>query len=147
MIILLKELDKDNWQQAANLSLKPEQTSFAPSNLFHIAQARFFPEWVLVGAFTHDGMVGFAIYGPIEDGDWQIMHLMMDVQHQGKGYGTAVLHTLLQTIQQANPKGIWLSLHPENKTAENLYRKFGFEIKLTGLESDDEQFMYRSCQR
>ncbi len=37
-------------------------------------------------------------------------------------------------------KEIWLSLHPDNVAAINLYRSYGFHQEITGLEEEDEIF-------
>src|SRR5262245_1123635 len=118
MEVILTELDRNTWQQAINLQVKPGQEPFAPSNLFHIAQARFFPDWVLLGIFADNEMVGFAIYEPGGEGEAYLRHMMIDARYQGKGYGTAALRQILQRIkEQYASKGVWLSYHPQNTAA------------------------------
>jgi diamine N-acetyltransferase len=143
IMVILRELDQSNWQEAIALRVTEGQEAFAPSNLWHIAQARFYPEWVLLGIFVGKTMVGFTMYGAIEDGASQIMHLMLDAQHQGKGYGKAALDALLRRIsEEPSRTGVWLSVHPENGVARRLYEQVGFRLRETGMEAEDEVFMY-----
>ena len=61
-----------------------------PSNLFHIAEARFYPEWTLLGVYADSRMVGSAMYGlDPDDMTVNLIHFMIDGREQGKGYGKA----------------------------------------------------------
>ena len=114
-----------------------------PSNLFHIAEARFYPEWTLLGVYADSRMVGFAMYGL----DHHIrlckfIHFMIDGREQGKGYKGCDGATASQDPQGFHPdQEIWLSLHPQNMVAIRLYKDYGFEFQAIGLETDDEVFM------
>ncbi len=143
MSITLRPLDRDNWQECINLTPAPEQEAFLPSNLFHVAEARFYPEWTLSGVYADSRMVGFAMYGlDPDDGTVNLLHFMIDGKEQGKGYGKAALDELLRKIHQDYPgQDVWLSLHPQNTAAVQLYKSYGFEFAEIGLETDDEVFM------
>jgi diamine N-acetyltransferase len=114
-----------------------------PSNLFHVAEARFYPEWTLLGVYAGSRMVGFAMYGlDPDDGTVHFLHFMIDSKEQRKGYGKAALDELLRKIHQDYPgQDVWLSLHPQNAAAIQLYKSYGFEFEEIGLETDDEVFM------
>ena len=114
-----------------------------PSNLFHIAEARFYPEWTLLGVHADGRMVGFAIYGlDPDDMTVNFIHFMIDGREQRKGYGKAAVEQLLRKIRKGYPdQEIWLSLHPQNTAAIRLYKDYGFEFHAIGLETDDEVFM------
>ena len=115
-----------------------------PSNLFHIAEARFYPEWTLLGVYAGSRMVGFAMYGlDPDDMTVNFIHFMIEGREQGKGYGKAAMEQLLRKIRKEYPdQEIWLSLHPQNTVAIRLYKGYGFEFQVIGLETDDEVFMY-----
>ena len=52
------------------------------------------------------------------------------------------MEQLLRKIREEYPdEGIWLSLHPQNMVAIKLYKDYGFEFQVIGLETDDEVFM------
>jgi diamine N-acetyltransferase len=141
--ITLRSIDRDNWHECIHLTPRPEQEAFVPSNLFHVAQARFYPEWTLLGVYADSQMVGFAMYGlDPDDGTVNFLHFMIDGKEQGKGYGKAALDVLLRKIHRDYPgQDVWLSLHPQNTAAIELYKGYGFEFEEIGLETDDEVFM------
>ena len=143
MSIALLPIDRDNWHECIKLTLTPEQEAFLPSNLFHVAEARFYPEWTLLGVYAGSRMVGFAMYGlDPDDGTVNFLHFMIEGKEQGKGYGKAALDALLRKIHQEYPgQDVWLSLHPQNTAAIRLYKTYGFEFEEIGLETDDEVFM------
>ena len=143
MSIALRPLDRDNWHECIRLTPTPEQEAFLPSNLFHVAEARFYPEWTLLGVYAGSRMVGFAMYGlDPDDGTVNFLHFMIDGKEQGKGYAKAALDELLRKIHQDYPgQDVWLSLHPQNTAAIQLYKSYGFEFEEIGLETDDEVFM------
>lgn len=141
--VTLRSIDRDNWHECIRLALTPEQEGFMPSNLFHIAEARFYPAWTLLGVYADGRMVGFAMYGlDPDDGTVDLIHFMIDGREQGKGYGKAAIEQLLRKIRKEYPdQDLWLSLHPQNTAAIRLYEGFGFEFQVIGLETDDEVFM------
>ncbi len=143
MSIALLPIDRDNWHECIKLTLTPEQEAFLPSNLFHVAEARFYPEWTLLGVYAGSRMVGFAMYGlDPDDGTVNFLHFMIEGKERGKGYGKAALDALLRKIHQEYPgQDVWLSLHPQNTAAIRLYKTYGFEFEEIGLETDDEVFM------
>jgi diamine N-acetyltransferase len=143
MNVILKPVDESNWLACADLKLADGQAHFMPANLFSIAQSKFFPHWHVVGIYDRDMLVGFAMYGlDLTDNSINLIRLMIDAQHQGKGYGKAALAAILAAIsQQYGSQTIWLSISPRNTAAERLYKGFGFTIEQTGLETEDEIFL------
>ena len=143
MNVILEPVDESNWLACAELRLADGQAHFMPSNLFSIAQSKFFPHWHVVGIYDRDMLVGFAMYGlDLTDNSINLIRLMIDAQHQGKGYGKAALAAILAAIsQQYGSQPIWLSISPRNTAAKRLYKGFGFTIEQTGLETDDEIFL------
>ena len=143
MDVILKPVDESNWQACADLKLADGQAHFLPATLFSIAQSKFYPHWHVVGIYDGDTLVGFAIYGlDLTDNSMNLIRLMIDAQHQGKGYGKTALAAILAVIrQQYGSQTIWLSISPRNTAAVRLYKGFGFTIEQTGLETDDEIFL------
>ncbi len=102
------------------------------------------------GIYEDETAVGFLMIGyDIDDywddapavakGNYNFWRLMIDQEHQGKGYGKAALRLALDYIKTF-PCGkadyCWLSYEPENAAARNLYSSFGFEE--TGEYDGDE---------
>jgi diamine N-acetyltransferase len=139
--IRLKEIDKDNWQECIQLKVQESQVNYIPSNLYSVAEAQFEDGIKLLGIFLEETMVGFASYILDDQGDMNLYKFMIDQVHQGKGYGKAALLVLMEQIKKdAVKKEVWLSLHPDNEAAIQLYKKYGFEQESTGLEAEDEIF-------
>ena len=71
--------------------------------------------------------------------EYNIWHMMIDKDRQGRGYGTAALQRCLEYIAK-KPFGdsdrVVLTCHRENGAALALYRKFGFAE--TGNADDEE---------
>ena len=70
---------------------------------------------------------------------------MVDVQHQGKGYGRRALELLIEHVKtRPNAKELFLSHVPGTGSPESFYRKLGFEH--TGEQVGDELVMKLTLQ-
>jgi len=132
--VILKEIDISNWKECANLTLNDEQLDFLPSNLYSIAESQFYPETIINAIYNqHDQMIGFIMYG-IETitKKWRVFRLMIDRNHQGKGYGKAVmLHVLDNISKNGKSKEIVVAYQSNNSVAKKLYTDLGFiELKI-----------------
>ena len=132
----LREINRDNWQQAIRLGVAPDQERFVASNLYSIAEAIFNPTFVPLAIYHEavytsrtETMVGFLMYGTNPDNDelW-ILRLMVGHQYQGRGYGRAAMEEIIRRLK-ARPDGheIFTSYEPGNLVAARLYRSLGFE--------------------
>lgn len=76
-------------------------------------------------------VAGFACYGHEPEHDaWRrwIPLVVIDRRHQGRGYGRALMGTIIRRIRAETPRcrAIGLSCKPENIVALRLYRSLGF---------------------
>lgn len=66
---------------------------------------------------------------PVAEGNYLLWRLMIDKNHQGKGYCRHILQKAVEYIKTF-PAGkadcIWLSYESENLFARDIYLKFGF---------------------
>jgi diamine N-acetyltransferase len=137
--VILRDVTKENWQESVRLKLAPGQESFVASNAYSLAESKFMPTFVPQAVYTSaetDGaatMVGFVMYGFYPDGEppfgqrhW-IFRLMIDREHQGRGYGRAALALVLDRLS-ANPDcpDVLIGHEPENTVAARLYAQLGF---------------------
>jgi diamine N-acetyltransferase len=108
MNVVLEPIHEGNWLACADLKLADGQELFVPSNLFSIAQSKFYPHWHVVGVYDDDTLVGFAMYGlDLSDNSMNLIRLMIDAQQQGKGYGKAAVAAILAAIKhQYGPQTI-----------------------------------------
>ncbi len=128
MTISLKEITKDNWQEAIKLKVNKSQDSFVASNVYSIAESKFYP-WSPMAIYHQDTMVGFLMYGEEDvEGHYCIIRLMIDKNHQGRGYGKAAMQQAIEQIKEKpGVKAILTSYEPDNEVAAKLYANLGFE--------------------
>lgn len=143
MLRLERVTGKNVWD-ILKLRVSEEQRSFVAGNDVSIIEAYTaitgngyaFP----FGLYAGETPVGFLMIGfdtddfwedapPVAKGNYNLWRLMIDERFQGQGYGTEAVRLALELIR-TRPCGeaefCWLSYEPENKTAAQLYRSFGF---------------------
>ena len=65
----------------------------------------------------------------IADGNYNLWRLMIDKNHQNRGYGKQALElalSFIRTFPCGKADYCWLSYEPENVVAKALYASFGF---------------------
>ncbi|WP_176216878.1 GNAT family N-acetyltransferase [Andreprevotia lacus] len=125
----LVDVNRDNWQQCAALSVTAAQQALFPcSVLGWIAESRFEPSFRLHGLSVDAQLIGFAVTGvDPEDGEHWLLAFVIDAPHQGQGFGRAGMQALLAYFSaQRACRRILLGHRPENLSAARLYASFGF---------------------
>ena len=143
MLRLEKITGKNVWN-ILRLRVFQNQESFVAGNDISIIEAytaitgngHAFP----FGIYEDDTPVGFLMIGfdtddywddapSISKGNYNLWRLMIDKNHQKKGYGKEAVRLALEFIKTF-PCGkadfCWLSYEPENEVASRLYHSFGF---------------------
>lgn len=131
MSMHIREITSENWRAAAGLSVSAEQQRFIESNAFSMAECFYEKNAVSVGMYDDDTLIGFAMYGwpdSLDQSAW-LDRFMIDQMFQGKGYAKRLLLLVIRYIeQQYDCKKIYLSIHPDNKHAQQLYESMGFRL-------------------
>ena len=147
--VRLVPVTRDNWRASLALGVHPEQQRFvadyAPISALVLAKA-------YVGAGNQvwtpflvevDGLfVGFVALAtdvsPEAPVECWVRHFFIDREQQAKAYGRAAIRALIVEVrdQYAGCNTVYLTVHPENSTAQRLYRSVGFVP--TGAEQDGE---------
>lgn len=141
-MIELKEITWENFWQIINLKPSESQSIYLPTNAVFMAQAYInskfnYPD-VCFALYNESQPVGFTkiVYVPkyvepyhfLED-SYMIDAIMIDGQHQGKGYGKEALYQVLRYIE-SKPLGeadsIKLSCYDDNIVAISIYERVGF---------------------
>lgn len=141
MTVTLREIDRDNFARCIKLEVNDEQRSFVASNLYSIAQSKVEPTYKPEAIYDDEELVGFIMYGYDTDErcHW-VARLMIDRNHQGKGYGRAAMVEAIRRMRaDSECREIGLSIEPENETAQKLYESLGF--KKTGQVVENEEVM------
>ena len=132
-MIHLEKINRDNWRQATFVTTDPERKcpldeKWVTSAAFSIVQSVYEPEWESRLIMDDETIVGFVFYGWWKEKDAPLFcRYMIDIDHQGKGYGKAALPIVINEMKkQYNPKKIYLTLEEGNEKAIHLYKDFGF---------------------
>jgi len=62
-----------------------------------------------------------------EAGSAEIIHMVIDENHQQNGYGKAALIEAINLLKKQNFKNILVATHPENKVTKKLFKQVGFQ--------------------
>lgn len=129
-MILFKEITKENFWDCIELTVAEDQADFVTSNSVSIAQSKVQPECIPLAVYDNDTMIGFIMYCIDEDdGEYWIYRMMIDKNHQSKGYGKEALKKLLDIIKKDKSHNkIYLGVHKESIYAVKLYKSYGFDF-------------------
>jgi diamine N-acetyltransferase len=135
----IRPVTNANWRQLAKLKVREDQTHFVASNIYSIAESHYgYDEpdgtghWEMYpfGIYDGDTPVGFLMYGynfSYREYEVFIIRLMVDENHQGRGYGKFGMQTMLKIFQQDDRiHHVGISYEPENDVARKLYASLGF---------------------
>lgn len=139
MTVELRPLTRKNlWEVVEDLRLHPGQEAFVAPNIDSIANAAVEPTFVPLAVYAGETLVGFTMYGQHPDTEaWWVIRLMIDRDHQGKGYGRAAMQAVIAMMaERVGCDEIVTSYNPANTVAAALYASLGFEP--TGEIEDDE---------
>lgn len=141
MKLILKAVDKENWEECIGLRVSGEQRDYVASNCYSVLQAKFEKELYPLCIYDGEVMVGFLMYGlEPETKRIEMSRLMIDQKFQGKGYGKMAILRLLDLIREKYGKILfYTSVVPKNIVAGKLYESLGF--KKTGEIMWDEEVM------
>ncbi len=140
-MINLREITEENFIDAFNLKLAPEQERFVSHPIRSLAQAYIYREQCQpFGIYAGDTIVGYVMVIYDHDApEYDIWHMMIDESAQGHGYGSAALDRVLDYIR-TKPFGtsdrVVLTCGKDNMIARKLYEAKGFSA--TGIEDEDE---------
>lgn len=127
MSVTLREINKNNWSECIKLKVDEKQINFVASNVYSLAESKFEASFFPLAIYDRETMVGFLMYGK-DDGNWWICRLMVDKNHQKKGYGKAAMLKAIEILRnKPECDRIFTSYEPENLVAQKLYLSLGFE--------------------
>lgn len=138
MSLSIQPVTKENWLALAKLKVREDRTPFVAANVYSIAESQFgFDEpdgshWQMFpfGIYDGDTAVGFLMYGyNFQYPDFQayIIRLMVDVAHQGKGYGKFGMQKVMEIFRaEERIHSVGISYEPQNDVARKLYASLGF---------------------
>lgn len=138
MSLRIQPVTKENWRPLVKLQVRTDQTHFVASNVYSIAESHYgFDDpsgghWDMFpyGIYDDETPVGFMMYGfNFSNREYEafIIRLMVDENHQGKGYGRFGMQKMLEIFRaDARIHAVGISYEPENEVARKLYASLGF---------------------
>ena len=140
-MVELRAITEENFIDAFNLKLSSEQESFVSHPIRSLAQAYVYRDQCQpFGIYAEGKMIGYVMV--IYDYDvpeYDIWHMMIDKEEQGRGYGREALDRIVEYIA-TKPFGdsnrIALTCNKYNSIARKMYENKGFFA--TGNEDEDE---------
>jgi diamine N-acetyltransferase len=128
MTIVLRPITKDNWEAAAGLQVREDQSDFVAPNAWSIAESKFYPALQPMAIYDNETMVGFLMYGvDPQDRQYWLYRFMIDHRYQGRGLGRAALARLIDLLRRTpGCTGLNVGYDPANAVAERLYLGAGF---------------------
>lgn len=143
-MIRLERITINNFEEVCELRVYDHQKEFVAPNVYSLAEAfacrndQYFA--MPLAIYSDQELIGFVMIGYGTLGDepepsyakdgYCLWRLMIDEKHQKKGFFKPAMDKILEYVRTF-PCGksdiLWLSYEPENKYAEALYFKYGFE--------------------
>ena len=142
MTVTLRPITRDNLWAVVELKLHPGQEAFVAHNIDSIANASVEPTWVPLAVYAGEdvGRLCHVRAAPPDTGAWWVIRLMIDREHQGKGYGRAAMEAVIEMMaERVGCEEIMTSFNPANTVALGLYTSLGFQP--TGEIEDDEPLL------
>ena len=131
-VVTLREITRKNIIAVLGLSVAPEQKSVYPrSNGYSIAEGHYptddDPVWMRV-IYADETPVGFLMTSEAPDrGEYFLWRLMVDAEHQRRGYGSRAVKLLIERIKASGNARKLLTSHLKGDgNAGGFYEKLGF---------------------
>ena len=130
-MIMLEELNVDNWLKVMELTVSEEQKDIFPiSNVYWVGISRYEEKTTLYAIKNDQLYVGMVGIGYDEDGvSGYINPMMIDEKHQGKGYSKEAMLLAIEKLKsEYKVSEIHLGHRKNNMKAGKLYESLGFII-------------------
>ena len=130
-MLMLEELNVDNWLKVMELTVSEEQKVIFPiSNVYWVGISRYDEKTTLYAIKNYELYVGMVGIGYDEDGvSGYINPMMIDEKHQGKGYSKEAMLLAIEKLKsEYKVSEIHLGHRKNNMKAGKLYESLGFII-------------------
>lgn len=137
-LILLREVDAENWRDCAALQVKEEQRDFVRPVSYYLALCHYGDIWHPLAVCRGDEVVGFVMWAidPSDNSGW-LGGLIIDGPLRGCGFGRAAIEAVLCRLRERHGcTSAALSYSPANSPARALYASLGF-VETGELEEDE----------
>ncbi|WP_081289134.1 GNAT family N-acetyltransferase [Staphylococcus equorum] len=148
MSIYIESIDAFNINEVKNLKIAKKQVNFIETITDCLKEAKKSSQWHPVAIYKDDYVVGFAMYGCFgENKETWIDRILIDEQHQRKGFGREAMKLLINLVlNKYNINIIYLSIVKENDIARILYEELGFHYTFIDDLNGELIFRYKQHQ-
>ncbi len=127
----LKPITPETYDALLALRVRPDQERLVASVVKSLADA-YVHDAQFLGGWHDDEPVGYVLLYEYTEGDESrvnVVRLMVDARHQGRGLGRLLLEATARHVtgQMPHVQRLRISTLPDNAVALNLYRTAGFE--------------------
>jgi diamine N-acetyltransferase len=126
--VSLRQVAAETVRAICALEVRPEQRGYVATNALSIAQAYFQPRAWFRAIYADTTPVGFVMLD--EDPKQQeyfLWRLMIDADHQGKGYGRRALDLVVEHVRSLpGARELRSSYVPGDNGPAEFYRSYGF---------------------
>lgn len=148
MALHFEAIALENRRQLEELELFPEQSGYIESVKECLFEADADKKWRPVGIYNDQTLIGFAMYAcfqePSAGSQVWLDRLLIDKNHQGKGYGKAAVVALIDRLsKEYNCRRIYLSVYANNQAAIHLYKEIGFYFNGEHDVNGEDVMVYR----
>lgn len=139
--VRLREISRETLWPILKLQVQESQRIFVASNAISIAEAHFSEYAWFRGIYLDDEPVGFVmLHIDQEEPSYFLWRLMIDKDHQGKGYGFQAMTQVIDYVRSLpNALALETSYTPGKGNPSPFYYKLGFEE--TGEVLDGENVL------
>lgn len=137
IMVELREITKENYEEVLALHVSEAQTAFVPTVTEALAQAWVYKDTAYPFAVYADGVpVGFIMLGYYELRDqYTVWKFLIDERYQRRGCGKEALRLAIRWLREKfGVSEVFLGCAHENRIAEKLYASVGFQR--TGFETE-----------
>lgn len=140
-MVCLQPITEDNYRDAIGITVTEQQQNIIAPVVYSLAQSYvFFPELKPFLICDDEQPVGFILLGVCpEDCEYEVCRLMIDRNHQHKGYGRRAMILAIEYLKGQGASVIALSHRVDNPDPSALYLSLGFEY--TGVIDGPERLM------
>ena len=126
--VALREITKDTVREIMRLEVAEHQKGFVAPNSVSIAQAHFEPKAWFRAVHAGDEPVGFVmVYEDPDKPEYFLWRLMIDHNHQGKGYARVALEQVIERVKSLpNATKLLTSYVPGEGSPGDFYHRLGF---------------------
>lgn len=144
-MIEFREITEDDFYDVINLEVNVNQytAKFVASNVKSLAEAWLYRDAGDVfpyAIYNQDELVGFILIDvDEEEREYMIWRMMIDKNHQGKGYGQKVVEKVIEIARARDDMDTVIANYVVgNDAMEHIVKRLGFVE--TGFDEDDKEY-------